>query len=58
MGWWVRLYLDHTSFIMGSPFRHGWPGGVDIGAQPSLLVEMFDEIEAGIMKQMEIDSGR
>lgn len=57
MRWWVRLYFDHTSFIMGSPFRHGWPDGHPVLMQPALLVAMFDEIEAGVLKEME-NSGK
>lgn len=54
MGWWVRLYFDHTSFVMGSPLRQSWPHGMPVDAQPALLVEMFDEIEAGILQELKL----
>ena len=54
--WWVRLYFDYTSFVMGSPIRAGWPGGLPVDAQPALLVSMFDEVEAGIMNELKLDA--
>lgn len=58
MYWWVRLYFDHTSYVMGCPLRHSWPARGGVGAQDGLLVQMFMEIEAGVLKQMELDRGR
>lgn len=56
ISWWVRLYFDYTSFLMGSPLRHGWPGGEPVDRQPALLVAMFDEIEAGILQELKLDA--
>lgn len=56
MDWWVRLYFDYTGFLMGAPFRYGWPGGEPIDQQPALLVAMFDEIEAGVLQEIKLDA--
>lgn len=56
MAWWVGLYFDYTSYIMGCPFRHGWPDGEPVDRQPALLVNMFDEIESGIMTELRLDA--
>lgn len=54
--WWVRLYFDYTSFLMGAPIRFTWPMGLPPDVQPALLVSMFDEIEAGILQEMKLDA--
>jgi hypothetical protein len=56
MVWWVRLYFDYTSFVMGSPVRFTLPGGLPPDQQPALLVSMFDEIEAGVMQELKLDA--
>lgn len=58
MGWWVRLYFDYTSFVMGSPVRTGWPRGLAPDEQPALLVAMFYEVEAGILKELQQEDGK
>lgn len=56
IGWWVRLYFDYTSYVMGSPLRLGWPDDDPVDRQPALLVAMFDEVEAGILKELALDA--
>ena len=56
MGWWVRLYFDYTGFVMGSPVREGWPRGLPVDMQPALLVSMFDEVESGILNELNLDA--
>lgn len=58
MVWWVRLYFDHTSYFMGVPVRLRWPFGRPVDEQPALLVEMFQEIDRGILKEIELDGQR